>query len=245
MLTALADGRLLAERIGATPPAVIALHGWQRSGADFVELLAGLDAVAPNLPGFGATEEPPIVWGTEDYAELVAEAIAPFAPLVVVGHSFGGRVAVRLAAKHPELVSALVLTGVPLVRLGSPRKPRLSFRIVRALTKAHILPASALEKQRRKHGSRDYNAASGIMRGVMVRAVNENYADDLAALDLPVRMVWGEFDTEAPTAAGEVAAGMIRGATFRVVAGQGHLLDGALAAAVREETDAVLTEVTA
>jgi pimeloyl-ACP methyl ester carboxylesterase len=243
MLTALADGRLLAERIGATPPAVVALHGWQRSGGDFVGLLAGLDAVAPNLPGFGATEEPPTVWGTEDYAELVAEAIAPFAPLVVVGHSFGGRVAVRLAARHPELVSGLVLTGVPLVRLGTPTKPRLSFRIVRSLTKAHLLPQSVLENQRRKHGSRDYNAASGIMRGIMVRAVNEDYSDDLSALDLPVRMVWGEFDTEAPTAAGEAASGMIRGATFRVVHGQAHLLEGSLATAVREELDTLLTEV--
>jgi hypothetical protein len=58
-----------------------------------------------------------------------------------------------------------------------------------------------------------------------------------------VRMVWGEFDTEAPTAAGETASGMIRGATFRVVHGQAHLLEGSLATAVREEIDTLLTEV--
>jgi pimeloyl-ACP methyl ester carboxylesterase len=235
MLTSLADGRLLADKTGATPPTVVALHGWARSGADFSAIVAGLDAVAPHLPGFGSTDEPPTAWGTEDYAELVAEAIAPYAPVVVVGHSFGGRVAVRLAARHPELVRGLVLTGVPLLRPPATSKPKLQYRIVRALAKRGILPESALEKQRQKHGSRDYVNSSGIMRGVMVRTVNEAYEADLAAIRVPVRMVWGENDTEAPMPLGRQASGLIDGAGFRVVEGGGHLLEGAVAEAVRDE----------
>ena len=84
---ALADGRVLAERIGGFPPRVVALHGWARSGADFVSVLAGLDAAAIHLPGFGPTAAPNAVWGTTDYADLVAEAIEPFAPVVVVDRS--------------------------------------------------------------------------------------------------------------------------------------------------------------
>ena len=139
MLTALADGRLLAEKTGSTPPAVVALHGWARSGADFAAIVSGLDAVAPHLPGFGPADEPPVVWGTEDYADLVADAIRPFGPVVILGHSFGGRVAVRLAARHPELVSGLVLTGVPLLRPPATSKPKLQFRIVKALVARGIL----------------------------------------------------------------------------------------------------------
>lgn len=242
MLTSLADGRLLADKTGSTPPAVVALHGWARSGADFARIVSGLDAVAPHLPGFGSTDEPPTVWGTEDYAELVAEAIAPFGPVVVVGHSFGGRVAVRLAARHPELVRGLVLTGVPLLRPPATSKPKLQYRIVRSLVKRGILPESMLEKQRQKHGSRDYVNSSGIMRGVMVRTVNEDYEADLAAIRVPVRMVWGENDTEAPMPLGRNASGLLDGASFRVVEGGGHLLEGAVAAAVREETIALIEE---
>lgn len=242
MLTSLADGRLLADKTGSTPPAVVALHGWARSGADFATIVRDLDAVAPHLPGFGSTDEPSVVWGTEDYADLVAEAIAPFAPVVILGHSFGGRVAVRLAARHPELVRGLVLTGVPLLRPPSTSKPKLQFRVVKWLVGRGILPEAALEKQRRKHGSRDYVNASGIMRGVMVRTVNEDYAADLAALKLPVRMVWGELDPEAPMPLGRTASGLIDGASFRVVDGAGHLLEGDLAAAVRDETLAMIEE---
>jgi len=243
MLTALADGRLLAEKTGSTPPAVVALHGWARSGADFAAIVSGLDAVAPHLPGFGPADEPPVVWGTEDYADLVADAIRPFGPVVILGHSFGGRVAVRLAARHPELVSGLVLTGVPLLRPPATSKPKLQFRIVKALVARGILSEAALEKQRRKHGSRDYVNSSGIMRGVMVRTVNESYETDLGAIRVPVRMVWGENDTEAPMPLGRNASGLIDGASFRVVDGGGHLLEGAVAAAVREELVELIAEV--
>jgi pimeloyl-ACP methyl ester carboxylesterase len=237
---ALADGRVLAERIGEFPPRVIALHGWGRSGADFVSLLAGFDAAAIHLPGFGPTSPPDTAWGTRDYAELVAEAIAPFAPVVVVGHSFGGRVAVRLAAHHPELVAGLVITGAPLVRLGSANKPALSYRIAKWLNRVGFLSDATMEARRRAAGSTDYNAAQGIMRDIMVKTVNENYDDDLAAINCPTWMVWGENDTSAPTAAGKVASERIRGARWTVVPGEGHLLTARLGAAVRTAVEEVL-----
>ena len=243
MLTALANGDLLAEKTGATPPAVVALHGWMRSGADFAPIVSGLDAVSVHLPGFGITPEPPTAWGTADYADALATAIEPFGPVVLVGHSFGGRVAVRLAASRPELVRGIVLTGVPLVRLTAAPKPALSFRIVRSLARAKLIPASVLESQRRKRGSADYLAAQGVMRDILVRVVGENYDDDLARVQAPVRMVWGALDTAAPADAGLAASTRISGAQFRQIEGSGHLLEGALTTAVREELLALLKEV--
>lgn len=237
---ALADGRVLAERIGEFPPRVVALHGWGRSGSDFIPVLAGLDAVAIHLPGFGPASPPDGVWGTEDYAELVADAITPFAPVVVVGHSFGGRIAVRLAARHPELVSALVLTGAPLVRLGTPTKPKLSYRIAKWLNRVGVVSDSAMETRRRSAGSADYNAAAGVMRDIMVKTVNENYDSDLARITAPTSMVWGENDTAAPTEAGKIASERILGATWTVVQGEAHLLTPVLGSAVRRSVEEAL-----
>lgn len=232
MIQALADGKVLAERFGSLPPTVVALHGWGRSGNDFAPIVAGLDAVAIHLPGFGPTSPPDTVWGTADYAELVAEAIRPFGPVVVVGHSFGGRIAVRLAARHPELVSSLVLTGAPLVRLAPTSKPALGYRLARALHNWGLITDARMKAIRSRFGSADYNAAQGIMREIMVATVNENYDDDMAALSLPVAMVWGENDTAAPTAAGQIASTRIKGATWQVVPGTAHMMEGELAAAV-------------
>src|SRR4051794_37954555 len=113
MLKAFDEGRLFGATFGEGPPQVVALHGWQRSHKDFAAVLRGYDAIALALPGFGASPAPPEGWGTPAYADALLATIRDCAPpVVVVGHSFGGRVAVRVAATHPELVKALVLTGV-------------------------------------------------------------------------------------------------------------------------------------
>lgn len=239
---ALADGRVLAERIGELPPRVVALHGWGRTGADFIPILGGLDAIAIHLPGFGPTADPDSVWGTDDYAELVADAIRPFGPVVLIGHSFGGRIAVRLAARHPELVSGLVLTGAPLIRIAPTGKPRLSYRLAKWANKVGLLSDTAMEARRRRAGSADYNAAQGVMRDIMVKTVNENYDDDLARVSTPTWMVWGENDTAAPTVAGKIASERIRGAHWTVVPGEAHLLTAALGAAVRSAVEEALND---
>ncbi|MEP6478117.1 MAG: alpha/beta fold hydrolase [Rhodoglobus sp.] len=242
MLTALADGSL-AEKFGSTPPKVIALHGWARTGADFAPILDGIDALALHLPGFGITPEPASVWGSDEYANALVDAIAPFAPVVIVGHSFGGRVAVRLAARHPELVKGIVLTGSPLVRLQTASKPALAFRVVRRLAKLKLVSAKTLDRYRQKYGSADYLAAQGVMRSVLVKVVGEVYDTDLAAITAPTRFVYGELDTAAPPKAGRMAADLMRHARFTEVPGAGHLLEGPLVPAIRAELDALLAEV--
>lgn len=247
MLTVLA-GDVLADRTGSEPARVLALHGWGRTGDDFAGVLAGTDALAVHLPGFGRTPPPPEVWGSVEYAEHLAGALAGLpggGPYVVVAHSFGGRVAVRLAARHPELVEALVLTGVPLVRATPPPRPRLALRVAKRLHAAHLLPASVVERLRRRGGSADYNAAEGVMRGVLVRVVGEDYSGDLARLagTVPVSLVWGELDDAAPLAGARLAAAAL-GVEVEVVPGAGHLLEGALAEAVRRRLLAELAALT-
>jgi len=149
-------------------------------------------------------------------------------PLVVVGHSFGGRIAVRLAAAHPDLVSHLVLTGVPLTRVSGPSTPKLGFRIAKALRRARLIPNTAMESARQKYGSADYRSASGVMREILVRVIAEDYLDDAARVHCPVTMIWGEGDKPAPLAAAKRALEFFPRATLRVVSGAEHLLEGTL-----------------
>lgn len=136
-----------------------------------------------------------------------------------------------------------MLTGVPLVRLVPAPKPALGFRVVRALAKVGLVSEKTLEKQRNKRGSADYRAAQGIMRAVMVTTVSETYRDDLARIAAPARFVWGANDTAAPADAGKVASELVAGASFREIAGAGHLLEGDLETVVREELLALIDEL--
>ncbi len=231
VLSAFAHGSLFGVVHGSGTPSVLALHGWGRTGADFDTTLQDLDAVALDLPGFGAAPAPPEPWGAARYAKAVAEVLDEMAtPVVVVGHSFGGRVAVHLAAAQPDRIAALVLTGVPLVRppasSSAPRRPALSYRVARALHRRGLLADARMEEVRRRHGSPDYRATTGVMRDVLVQVVNETYEEQLDAVACPVELVWGGDDTEVPLAVAEAAAARLTAAgvasALTIVPGAGH-----------------------
>lgn len=241
MLTTLLGGRAFAERFGQGAATVVALHGWGRTRADWQATLEGYDALALDLPGFGATPAPDTGWSTAEYAGWVREILSDLDRPVLVGHSFGGRVAVQLAAASPELVRGVVLTGVPLLRAQSTQRPPLGFRIARALHRRGLLSEERMEALRRKRGSADYNAAQGVMREVLVKAVNEDYTDELDAIrvhDVKVVMVWGEHDTAATTDMAGLAQELLgETAELVVVPGSSHLLDPALTKEIRAAID--------
>ncbi len=227
-LKAFAAGSLFGERFGAGSPVLLALHGWGRDRGDFSVVLNGLPALALDLPGFGASPPPAVVGGAADFAAAVAPVLAEFSrPAVVVGHSFGGRVAVCLAARNPERVAHVVLIGVPLLRVeGRSAGPRLRYRMWRALHRVRLVGEERMERVRRRYGSADYREASGVMRGVLVRVLAESYEDQLAALNCPVTLIWGEADREVPVEVGRRVEELLRGqgteVSLRVLPGVGH-----------------------
>lgn len=222
MLESFCGGRLFAERIGAGPAEVVGLHGWARTREDLIGLLTGFNAVAFDLPGFGASPEPAAAWGSPDYAALMAEALTALGkPQVVLGHSFGGRIAVKLAASWPELVSGLVLTGVPLFHRTS--SPALPYRAARWAHRRKLVPENLMERMRQRYGSQDYLRAQGIMRSVLVRVVGETYDEDLPQIKCPVELVWGQDDTAAPPEFAERACTMLGSARLQVIERVGHM----------------------
>ncbi len=246
VLRAYGEGDLFGEPYGEGPVRVVWLHGWDRRGQDFAAAATtlaegGVASVALDLPGFGATPPPAVAGGARHYADLVAPALAAMgdAPLVLVGHSFGGRVATVLAATRPELVRALVLTGVPLLGPTASVRSPLVYRATRWLHRRGLLSDRRLEAARQQYGSTDYRHARGVMREVLVVVVNEGYESELARVAAPVTMVWGDEDHEVSIDVATRAATFLSGRhTLRRLAGVGHLVPTEapreLAAVVRE-----------
>ncbi len=232
MLRAYGDGNLFGEPYGRGPVRVIWLHGWARRGQDFAvaanELaLQGVASVALDLPGFGATPAPSAAGGARHYAELVMPALKEIGagPFVLVGHSFGGTVACVLGANEPDIVRSLVLTGAPLLRSPSSKSSPTAYRALRWLRRRGVVSEKRMETARQKYGSSDYRQATGIMRDVLVASVNESYEAELARLDVPVTLLWGEDDREVPLDVARRASALLSTThTLQSLQGVGHLL---------------------
>lgn len=219
------------------------MHGWGRTHRDLLACLEGTDAIALDLPGFGASPAPAAAGGAGAYADLVEPVLDECAPRVaVLGHSFGGRVAVELAARHPDTVTALVLSGVPLLKRADrpAARPALRFRLARAMHRRGLLGDDTMDRMRQWFGSADYRAATGIMRDVLVTAVNETYESQLGHIGQPVELVWGRQDDQVPVEVAERAAQMLADAHLTVLDDIGHFVPTeapeALAAAVRRHS---------
>jgi pimeloyl-ACP methyl ester carboxylesterase len=217
------DG-IFGERWGDPPWRVLAFHGWGRTRTDLQAALGSLPVIAVDLPGFGASPPPGDACGAAGYAGHVASLLGHVAgPAVLVGHSFGGRVAVALAAQHPDQVAGLVLSGVPLLRRsGRPVRPSLRFRAARVAHRLGVLSPERMEAVRRRHGSDDYRAAHGVMRDVLVTVVNETYEEELGAVAAPVTLLWGRDDRTVPIEVAERAETLLEQARLIVVEGAGH-----------------------
>lgn len=225
-------GELVVRYRRGPDPLVVFMHGWGRSHADFQPLLASEHhaAVTLDLPGFGRSTPPSQPTGARGYAELLVEPLTRLRlrlgaeRVVLVGHSFGGRVAAELVGIDPAqlcVVGALIIAS-PLLRPAAKRRVAPGYLLVRALHRAHLVPAWGLEWARQRWGSADYRAASGVMREVLVRTVNEQHLAPLRASRVPIELLWGSDDSAAPVELAEKVAERVPLAHLEVLPGVGH-----------------------
>jgi len=203
-------------------------HGWGQDRGSLLPLAESWRTNTRNLlidfPGFGASPRPATNWGTTDYADFTAEFLKslPSARRIWVGHSFGCRVGLQLAARHPECVNALCMVAAAgLPRRRSPLS-RLKIQSKVALYKTlRALPLSDKERLRDRFGSADYRAA-GEMRAILTRVANEDLSDVAKLVRCPVALIYGAADDETPPEIGRRLAEIIPDASYVELDGLDH-----------------------
>lgn len=178
---------------------ILLLHGWGQN----IEMMRPLGdnlkdkyrITIIDFPGFGDSIEPKEAWHIEDYVELLEQLVIKLGikTPVVIGHSFGGRVAIKYSARNN--INKLILFGAPCIR----NREVLTLK-VKMLKKLKTLPGmnNIGEKMKKYIGSRDYKAASPTMRQTLVNTVNEDLSEFAKQIEEESLLVWGESDTEAP-----------------------------------------------
>ena len=139
---------------------ILLLHGWGQNiemmkpiGDNFSDKFR---ITILDLPGFGNSSEPPTPWNMTNYSDMLEEFIdrVGITKPIIIGHSFGGRLAIRYSANNP--IEKLVLFGAPCIRIQE--KLPLSVRILKTLKKLPLMNEFG-EYMKQYIGSRDYKAA--------------------------------------------------------------------------------------
>ncbi|MDR1465963.1 MAG: alpha/beta hydrolase [Oscillospiraceae bacterium] len=210
--------------------AVVLLHGWGTDHSLFRPLTDLLvrkyRVIAPDFPGFGQSPEPAFPWTLDDYADHVLALLERLgiARCILLGHSFGGRLTIKLAARGlaAPVFPKLILVDAAGIKPAPTKRSRRRARRYRIGKKLLRPFPKLMEAYRNRHGSADYRAASPMMRQVLVKTVNEDLTPLLEKVQPPTLLIWGRNDTATPLKDGQLMQEKIPGAGLVILEDAGH-----------------------
>lgn len=214
---------------GAGSPVVV-LHGWGGRIESMAPVLTCLSdrfrVVGVDLPGFGGSPLPEEAWGTPQYSSFVASLLRQLGidRATFVGHSYGAKTSLYLAATDPALVAKLVLISSSGLRTPPSMKARLKRGVSKAARFAGQFGApgdrvrAALYK---RIASSDYQSA-GALRPTLVKVVNEDLTEMLPRVKASTLLVWGTRDDSVPVAHAKTMERLIPDAGLVLFEGAGH-----------------------
>ncbi len=205
-------------------PALVLLHGMFGDHLDWEPVLAPLSAtyrvIAPDLPGFGASDKPDRDYTPEFFVESLHELLMALdiPGFTLVGNSFGGSISILYTIAHPERVGSLVLVSSGGMRSYSDGEvahvqQRFSEDNVRAITpsvqRMMLVPIFAresdhreryLEKQAAKLSQPDFSSYARSLSRAACMAFPLFLRKRLAEIDCPTLLLWGDADVVFPPA---------------------------------------------
>ena len=224
------DNLKIAYQVEGAGTPVVLLHGWGGEANSFRPVFDRLSlshqVYALDLPGFGLSETPPTAWDASDYAKFLS---AFFYELNIkkahlIGHSYGGRISIVMAAEEPEKVDKLIL--VDSAGIIPPRTAKYYIRISlakigRLMRHCGTLGDRLADGIAQRVGSKDYREA-GAMRATMVKSVNQDLRPLLPKIQASTLLIWGENDTDTPISFGKIMEKEIPDAGLVILKDAGH-----------------------
>lgn len=219
---------------------VIVLHGWGSCSKNWSwvkELLEnqGYKVFVPDLPGFGENPPPSQPWSVDDYSDWVKKYIEKLSqihsesiePFFLLGHSFGGGVAIKFALKYPQKVKKLFLVSTAAVRRKTIKKEILK-RASNLFNKFSFLPFYSFFRRVfyqfiiRKS---DYLYSQGIMRETYLKVINEDLLNYSSQISLPTVIIWGRNDKITPLKDAYLINKEIKNSKLEIIEGAKHALN--------------------
>jgi len=216
--------------LGEGKPFLI-LHGWGSKSDNWQKIgellsLKGIKVIIPDLPGFGASDNPKTAWSLDDYCDFIEEfiKILNLEKFSLLGHSFGGSLSIKCSLRFPEKIEKLFLVSAACFRRNGFKK-RALFIIAKIFKVFSFVPF--LRKAFYKFIVRksDYPYTQGIMKDIYLRVIKTDLSDILEKVKVPTVIIWGEKDDVTPLKQGRIINQKIKISQLRIIPKADHDLN--------------------
>jgi len=213
------------------------LHGWgsnslkwQETGKILKE--KGFKVIVPDLPGFGKSEEPKKPWSIKDYSQWLLHFIEKCPEIdeekfYLLGHSFGGALAVFFALNNSEKIKKIFLVAAACIRRKTIKKKIFKtgakfFKVFNFLPFYNLFRRAFYKFIIRKS---DYPRLKGIMKQSYLQVIGKDLSSELESLDLPCVVIWGDKDDVLPLKDAYLIHKKIKNSKLVIIPGEDHDLE--------------------
>ncbi|MFA6330500.1 MAG: alpha/beta hydrolase [Clostridia bacterium] len=184
---------------------VLFLHGWGGNQLNFKGVIDYLlfrgeqhKCINLDFPPFGHSTKSDNSLTIYDYADMVYDLIKALNidNLSIVGHSFGGRVALIIASQYPEILNKLILVNSAGIkpRFNLIKKLKIAvYKTAKFLNLKHILKINLT-----KFGSSNYKDLDNVMKQTFINIINADLTDLIPLIKADTLIFWGKKDRETP-----------------------------------------------
>ena len=205
--------------VNSDNPKVCFLHGWGKSGKDFNKIESHFDFITIDIPGFGKSVPFTKSFSPKSYAEYLFKLI-PESVDVIVGHSFGGRIAAHLS--QMQNYRKIVIIASPLIRKIKPNNGLSIFKLYKFMNKLNIISDRRLDELKNKYGSEDYRNANKVLKDTLVMAVNDDLSEILPQISSKDELIYGQEDLVVPVKVGIDSSIIIPDSQLTIIPDEGH-----------------------
>ncbi len=211
-------------------PHVFILHGWAINQQNdvkwypFINLLQKNDILATFLGIPGLSSPLNEVWALQDFVDWLKKQLPKQDKVILLGHSFGGQIAIRFTAQNPDMVEKLILIDSAGIRDHAffPTVKRKVFWVAAKVGKVLFNVQWAKKLLYKIARERDYNNAPPLLKRSMSLILDDEVIDDLPKISCPTLLIWGENDTVTPIKLAYQKMNLLPAARLKVISQARH-----------------------
>jgi len=230
------NGILTNYKISGQGENFLILHGWGGSSDSWKKVIEILEkkfkVICPDIPGFGKSQAPQTPWSLNDFVKWLKNFAdnLKLENFYLLGHSFGGRIAIKFSALFPERVKTLFLVASAGIKMKWGLKEKITFQLSRIGNFIFSKRPFLYLKDTAQNlfywilRVKDYSKAKGVMKETMKKIIDEDLFPELEKIQTKTVIVWGEKDKILPLKFAFLFKEKIKNSKLKIMKKVGHRL---------------------